>query len=123
MDHADPVGHAQRVGQLHGEGHKGLRRKPSRGDVPIESLAFDQVHAESVRVADTLDAMHVDDVGVPPGGNRPVVPDQPFEPLVVVGNRLGKDLQRDVAIRAPIHRLPDMTPRRTAQALDQPKVS
>jgi len=74
------------------------RRERSRREQGVEARAVDQVHREkqpTAGVAGLVDANHV---RVPDGGGEPGLPAEPRAELLVVGERGGHHLQRDLAL-------------------------
>jgi hypothetical protein len=85
-----------------------VERDRSARDAPGQVLAGDQLHGECVNVARLLEPIDLRDVGVIQGGQRFGLALEAGDPFCVGRERLGEDLDSDVAVKACVSRLVDL---------------
>ena len=83
------------------------RDRPLRDPIS-ESRAFDQLQHQRPRALGFLDAVDGRDVGVVQAGEDLRLPREPGEPIRVIREGVGEDLQGDVAVELGVGRLPDL---------------
>ena len=97
MGHTLAVGRRQRVGHLHGQVEKLLRRQPVREDQSGKRLAAHELHGDEVDAVDLFDRIDRDDVRVRDGRQRQGLALEAPQTLDVFGHFRRQDLEGDVA--------------------------
>ncbi len=98
MDDADLVRGLQRLGDLAREGQGLVEGNGAAGDPLREMLALDQLHHQRARAAGLLQAEDLRDVRMIEGGQRLRLALEAHQAIGVRRERLGRHLQRHVAI-------------------------
>ena len=108
MDDALLVRRFQRVGDLLRDGERVGQRYWSTRDQHGEVVAFDELHDQRANAARVLEAVDVRDVGMVQRREDLRFAFETGEPIGVVGEGGGQDLDRDVAIELRIARAIDL---------------
>ena len=83
------------------------RNRPAR-DALRQVLALDQLHHQRAHATALLEAVNVRDVRMVERGERLRFAREPRQPIRIAGERIGQDLQRDVAIELRVARAIDL---------------
>ena len=94
----------ERFGNLLRDGQRLVERDRAERDAPRQVVALDELHHDRTHTATFFEAVDVRDVRVIDGRQRLRFACEPREPLGVAGERVGQDLQRDIAIELRIAR-------------------
>ena len=109
MDDPLLVGRLERLGDLPGDG-KGLVQGKGPALQPLgEVVALDELHDEGAHAARLLEAVDRGDVGVLELGEDLRLALEPREAFGVLGEGLGQDLDRDLALQLRVGRAVDDT--------------
>ena len=95
-----------------------VERDRAERDALRQVLTLDELHHDRTHTATFLEAVDVRDVRVIDGRQCLRFAREPREPIGVAGERVGQDLQRDVAIELRIARAEDLAHSARADAGD-----
>ncbi len=109
MDHAACVREFQRFDNLPGGRERIGNGQRTARQSRREILTIDQLHDERRRLGGLLEAIHVRDVGVVEPGERACLALETRDAIRIRGDRLRKDLQRDVAAQSCVAGTVDLT--------------
>ncbi len=104
MDDPLLVRRFERFGNLPRDGQRFVERDRAERDALRQIVAVDQLHHDGTHTATLFEAVDVRDVRVIDGRQRLRFAREPREPVGIAGERVGQDLQRDVAIELRIAR-------------------
>ena len=118
MDDAELVRCLERLGELPrdveriGNGDRSLR------DPLLERGPFDELHDDRADVAAMFESVDVRDQGMIQGGEHARFALEPRQPVRIVNDRIGKDLDRDLALEARITGAIDLAHATRAECAD-----
>ncbi len=107
VDHAGLVRRLERGRDLQGEVQRLLAGKRAARQPLLQVLAVDELHRQERRAVRLVDAVDPGDVRVVQRREQLGLALEARQPLGVAGERLGQDLDRDVAVERRVDRLPD----------------
>ncbi len=108
MDDAALVRRGKRIGQWDRQTEERVDRQAALGDHLGERRALDHLHGDKANTVHLVHRMNSDDVGVVQSGDRPGLPLKAHQPLGIESERLGEDLERNVAAELRIPRSPHL---------------
>ncbi len=118
MDDAEVVRRLERLGQLPGDAERvGNRERPLR-EALLEREALDELHDDRAPVADLLEPVDVRDERMIERREHLGFAFEPRQPIRIVHDRVGKDLDRDLTVEPGITRAVDLAHATRAERAD-----
>ena len=108
MDHPGLVGGLQRLGNLLRNRQRFIDGDRALGDPVGERRPLDEFEHQCPSVISLFDAVDLRDVGVVEAGEDLRFPLEPGKAIRVLGEGVGEDLQRHLAVELGVSRLPDL---------------